>query len=98
MRQGVPDPKQVLATEIPQCIEFSEAQLNYIKVNAIENNTLLSNLDCCIELLKEMQQSFKNKDENIELVIKILSEIRKDAEKPINYFMKKEVNPEDESK
>ena len=79
IKQGVEDPLQVISTEIPEMIHASMEQIEYIKINTLQNNKLVENLDSSIELLNSMEESKSLDLESLKIVKGILEIIRNDA-------------------
>lgn len=72
----VEDPKQVIATELGEMINLSEAQIQYVNMNLINDNKMLDNLTCSIDLLKSMEQKKKFDLESIKIIRNILEIMR----------------------
>ena len=68
----VEDPKQAIATELGAMIDLSEAQIQYVKINVNNDNKMLDNLSCSIDLLKAMENSKKIDLESITIIRNIL--------------------------
>lgn len=79
IKQGVEDPLQVVSTELPEMIHASMEQIEYIKMNALQNNKLVENLDSSIELLSSIEESKSLDLESIKIVKGILEIMRNDA-------------------
>ena len=79
IKQGVEDPLQVISTEIPEMIHASMEQIEYIKINTLQNNKLVENLDSSIELINSMEESKSLDLESLKIVKGILEIIRNDA-------------------
>lgn len=79
IKQGVEDPLQVISTEIPEMIHASMEQIEYIKINTLQNNKLVENLDSSIELLNSMEESKSLDLESLKIVKGILEIMRNDA-------------------
>jgi hypothetical protein len=90
IRNGVQDPKQVIATEIAEMINLTEEQLDYVKVNTAEHNNLIENLDCSIELLSNIEQSKKLDLESIKIVKGILLVMKEHAKEPLSKYFKED--------
>lgn len=79
IKQGVEDPLQVVSTELPEMIHASMEQIEYVKMNILQENKLVENLDSSIELLGSMEESKTLDLESIKIVKGILEIIRDDA-------------------
>lgn len=79
IKQGVEDPLQVVATELPKMINFSMEQIEYIKMNVLQDNKLVENLDSSIGLLSSMEESKTLDLESLKIVKGILEIMRNDA-------------------
>ena len=79
IKQGVEDPLQVASTELPKMIHASMEQIEYIKINTLQDNKLVENLDSSIELLSSMEESKSLDLESIKIVKGILEIMRNDA-------------------
>lgn len=79
IKQGVEDPLQVISTELPEMIHASMEQIEYIKMNTLQNNKLVENLDSSIELLSSIEESKSLDLESIKIVKGILEIMRNDA-------------------
>lgn len=80
VKQGVEDPLQVLVAELPEMINISKEQLEYIKINALQKGKLVENLDSSIKLLSSIEESKTLDLESIKIVNGILEIIRNDAD------------------
>lgn len=80
IKQGVEDPLQIVSTEFPEMIHASMEQIEYIKMNTLQDNKLVENLDSSIGLLSSMEESKTLDLESIKIVKGIL-EIMKDNAK-----------------
>lgn len=94
IKQGVEDPKQVIATELPKLIGLSEEQIQYVKINTLQENKLIENLDSSIKLLSSIEESKSLDMDSIKIVKGILKIIRKNAEEPLRNVFEKEDNDE----
>lgn len=83
IKQGVEDPLQVIATELPEMIHASMEQMEYIKMNVLQDNKLVENLDSSIELLSSMEESKSLDLESIKIVKGILEIMRDNAKVPL---------------
>jgi hypothetical protein len=90
IKQGVEDPKQIIATELPELIGLSEEQIQYVKINTLQQNKLIENLDSSIELLSSMEESKTLDMESIKIVKGILQIMKKNAEEPLQSVFGKE--------
>jgi hypothetical protein len=79
VKQGVEDPLQVVSTELPEMIHASMEQIEYIKMNTLQNNKLVENLDSSIELLSSIEESKTLDLESIKIVKGILEIMRNDT-------------------
>lgn len=79
IKQGVEDPLQVVSTELPEMIHASMEQIEYIKMNTLQDNKLIDNLDSSIELLSSIEESKSLDLESIKIVKGILEIMRNDA-------------------
>lgn len=79
IKQGVEDPLQVVSTELPEMIHASMEQIEYIKMNALQDNKLVENLDSSIELLSSIEESKTLDLESIKIVKGILKIMRDNA-------------------
>lgn len=79
IKQGVEDPLQVVSTELPEMIHASMEQIEYIKMNALQDNKLVENLDSSIELLSSIEESKTLDLESINIVKGILKIMRDNA-------------------
>jgi len=68
----VEDPKQVVATELGPMIDLSEAQIQYVKMSIANDNKMLDNLSCSIDLLKAMENTKEIDLESINIIRNIL--------------------------
>ena len=68
----VDDPKQVVATELGPMIDLSEAQIQYVKMSIANDNKMLDNLSCSIDLLKAMENTKEIDLESINIIRNIL--------------------------
>ena len=81
------DPKKVIATEIPQMIKLTEDQMNYIKINSLQNNQLLENLDSSVGLLSSIEESKVLDIESIQIVKGILMAMRDQCKQTFDNFL-----------
>lgn len=79
IKQGVEDPLQVVSTELPSMIHASMEQIEYVKMNVLQDNKLVENLDSSIELLSSIEESKTLDLESIKIVKEILKIMRNDA-------------------
>ena len=79
IKQGVEDPLQVVSTEFPEMIHVSMEQIEYIKMNTLQDNKLVENLDSSIGLLSSMEESKTLDLESIKIVKGILEIMRDNA-------------------
>ena len=79
LKQGVEDPLQVISTELPEMIHASKEQIEYIKINTLEKNKLVDNLDSSIGLLNSIEESKTLDLDSIRIVKNILEIMRNDA-------------------
>lgn len=79
IKQGVEDPLQVVSTELPEMIHASMEQIEYIKMNTLQGDKLVENLDSSIELLSSMEESKTLDLESIKIVKGILEIMRDNA-------------------
>ena len=79
IKEGEPDPLQKIATELPEMINCSKEQIDYVKMNILEGNKLVENLDSSIGLLSSMEESKTLDLESIKIVSSILKIMKKDA-------------------
>lgn len=79
IKQGVEDPLQVVSTELPEMIHASMEQIEYIKMNTLQGDKLVENLDSSIELLSSMEESKTLDLESIKIVKGILKIMRDNA-------------------
>lgn len=79
IKQGVEDPLQVVSTELSKMIHASMEQIEYIKINTLQDNKLVENLDSSIELLSSIEESKSLDLESIKIVKGILEIMRNDA-------------------
>lgn len=86
VQSGCEDPKKEIATELPKMIGLTEDQINYVKVNALQQNTLIQNLDSSIGLLSSIEESKSLDIESIAIVKGILSAIKEQAGESIDNF------------
>ena len=77
--QGVEDPIQVVSTELPEMIHASMEQIEYIKMNILQDNKLVENFDSSIELLSSMEESKSLDLESLKIVKGILEIMRDNA-------------------
>jgi len=82
----VDDPKQVVATELGTSINFSEAQIQYVKMNVMNDNKMLDNLSCSIDLLKNMEQTGKIDLDSIGIIRNILEIMHGQCEQTIKEY------------
>jgi hypothetical protein len=75
---GVEDVRQYIATRIGEMISLSEEQVQFILANFNKENQLIENLDNSVRLLEKMKKEEKLDMESLDIVIKVLSLIRKD--------------------
>ena len=68
----VPDPKQVIATELGTMIDLSEEQIQYVKMSIAHDNKMLENLSSCVALLSNIEKTGKLDLQSIEIVRKML--------------------------
>ena len=80
VKQGVEDPLQVLVTELPEMINISKEQLEYIKMNVLQKEKFVENIDSSIKLLSSIEESKTLDLESIKIVKGILEIIRNDAD------------------
>lgn len=83
IKEGVEDPLQVISTELPEMIHCSMEQIEYVKINALQGNKLLENLDSSIGLLSSMEESKSLDLESVKIVKGILEIMRENAKEPI---------------
>lgn len=79
IKQGVEDPLQVVSTELPEMIHASMEQIEYIKMNTLQGDKLVENLDSSIELLSSIEESKTLDLESIKIVKGILEIMRDNA-------------------
>ena len=79
IKQGVEDPLQVVSTELPKLINASMEQIEYVKINTLQDNKLIDNLDSSIGLLNSIEESKTLDLESIKIVKGILEIMRNDA-------------------
>ena len=79
IKQGVEDPLQVVSTELPEMIHASMEQIEYIKMNTLQGDKLVENLDSSIELLSSIEESKTLDLESIKIVKGILKIMRDNA-------------------
>ena len=77
--QGVEDPIQVVSTELPEMIHASMEQIEYVKMNTLQDDKLVENLDSSIGLLSSMEESKSLDLESLRIVKGILEIMRNDA-------------------
>jgi uncharacterized protein YeeX (DUF496 family) len=87
VRSKCPDPKQVIATELPKMINLTEDQMNYIKINCLQENKLLENLDSSIGLLSSMEGSKVLDMESIRIVKGILTVMKEQCKQTFDDFI-----------
>lgn len=83
IKQGVEDPLQVISTELPEMIHCSMEQIEYVKMNVLQDNKLVENLDSSIGLLSSMEESKTLDLESIKIVKGILEIMRDNAKEPL---------------
>lgn len=83
VKQGVEDPKQVMASELPELINLSEEQIQYVKMNILQENKLIENLDSSIELLSSMEGSNRLDMDSVKILKGILTIMRDHAKVPL---------------
>ena len=79
VKQGVNDPLQIVSTELPEMIHASKEQIEYIKMNTLQKDRLVENLDSSIGLLSSIEESKTLDLESIKIVKGILEIMRNDA-------------------
>lgn len=79
IKEGVSDPVQVITTELPEMIHATEEQMNYVKMNILQDNNLVDNIDSSIELLRSIEESKTLDLESIQIVIRILTIMKENA-------------------
>ena len=84
IKEGAKDPVQIIATELPQMIHATEEQINYIKMNILQDNNLVDNISSSIELLRSIEESKVLDLESIQIVIRILEIMKENATTSIN--------------
>lgn len=75
---GVEDVRQYIASRIGEMISLSDEQFQFIITNFNKENQLIENLDNSVRLLEKMKKEEKLDIESLDIVIQILSLIRKD--------------------
>lgn len=91
---GVKDPLQVVATELPKMINCSAEQIEYVELNLNKNN-ISERLETSITLLKLMEDSNKLDKEGIVLVVKTLTDIKADFDRVAKQIKEAELGEED---
>ena len=95
IRDGVEDPLQVVATELPKMINCSAEQIQYVELN-IDKNNISERLETSITLLKLMEDSNKLDKEGIGLVVKTLTDIKADFDRVAKQIKDAELKEEDD--
>lgn len=90
--QGIEDPLQVISTELPEMIHCSMEQIEYVKMNTLQNNKLVENLDSSINLLGIMEESKTLDLESIKIIKGILEIMKNDAMKSLKKVLGEESN------
>jgi hypothetical protein len=70
---GIEDVRQYIATKIPEMIDFSKEQSDFIYMNINKENKIYNNLNNSIKLLDGILQSKKLDLDSIKIVKQILS-------------------------
>jgi hypothetical protein len=70
---GIEDVRQYIATKIPEMIDFSKEQSDFIYMNINKENKIYDNLNNSIKLLDGILQSKKLDLDSIKIVKQILS-------------------------
>lgn len=96
IKEGVADPKQVLATELPEIIQLSEEQIQYVKINTLQGDKLIENLDSSIGLLSSMEESKVLDLDSIKIVKSILNIMKQHALVPLEKVFQEEGEDENE--
>lgn len=96
IKQGVEDPLQVIATELPEMIHCSMEQIEYVKMNVLQGGKLVDNLDSSIGLLSSMEESKTLDLESIRIVKGILEIMKEDAKVAIGKVFGEEDNNDEE--
>jgi len=96
IRQGVEDPLQVVATELPEMIHCSMEQIEYVKMNVLQDGKLVDNLDSSIGLLSSMEESKSLDLESIKIIKGILEIMRDNAKESLEKVFGEENDDSDE--
>lgn len=94
IKAGETDPKQIIATELPELINLSEEQIQYVKINTLQGNNLIENLDSSIGLLSSIEESKCLDMESIKIVKSILLIMKEHALIPISEVFGEETDEE----
>lgn len=92
---GVKDPLQVVATELPSLINCSAEQIEYVELNLNKNN-ISERLETSITLLKLMKENNKFDKDGIDLIVKTLSDIKQSFDKVAKQMNDGELGEENE--
>lgn len=95
VRSGVKDPLQVVATELPTMINCSAEQVEYVELNLNKNN-ISERLESSISILKIMKDSNKIDKEGLDLVIKVISDIKQDFDRVAKQIKDAELGDEED--
>lgn len=96
IKQGVEDPLQVIATELPEMIHCSMEQIEYVKMNVLQNGKLVDNLDSSIGLLSSMEESKTLDLESVKIVKGILEIMKENAETALEKVFGEEDDSDEE--
>lgn len=83
----VKDIKQYMANRMPAMIDLTEEQATYVAASMTDANTVLTSLDTSMRLLKGMADSDKLDQDTIQLVVKILQNLRDECESALNTYL-----------
>lgn len=83
----VKDIKQYMANRMPAMIDLTEEQATYVATSITDENTVLASLDTSMQLLQGMSSTQKFDEETVQLVIKILQNLRDECESALRTYL-----------
>lgn len=90
LEKTIEDPKQYIATRLPDMINLSEDQALFVKSNISTKSKVITGLTSSIELLNNMKKSNQYDANAMDIVIKLLTAIKTECEKTLELFTVKE--------
>ena len=70
---GVEDVRQYIATKLPEMIDLSKEQSDFVYMNVSKNNKIYDNLNNSIKLLTQMEKTKKIDLDSIKIIKQVLT-------------------------